>query len=221
MQTNITRLIAGLAIITVGVALLLANFDLFNFKQVVHDWWPSVIILAGALVLVNNSRSYIWALLIMGFGAILQLRQLGIADVNPWQLFWPVVIIAVGLSVLFNRAAVRPKLSKAEREDAMAVLGGSDIRSTSADFKGSKASAIMGGVKLDLRKATIKKEATIEVFAFWGGIELLVPKGVLVKNKTGVIMGGVEDKTEQENTKDAPVLYVVGDVIMAGVDIKN
>lgn len=221
MQTNITRLIAGLAIITVGVALLLANFDLFNFKQVVHDWWPSVIILAGVLVLVNNSRSYIWALLIMGFGAILQLRQLGIADVNPWQLFWPVVIIAVGLSVLFNRAAIRPKLSKAEREDAMAVLGGSDIRSTSADFKGSKASAIMGGVKLDLRKATIKKEATIEVFAFWGGIELLVPKGVLVKNKTGVIMGGVEDKTEQENTKDAPVLYVVGDVIMAGVDIKN
>lgn len=120
-----------------------------------------------------------------------------------------------------NRSAARLSVSKTEREDITAILGGSDQRNSSQDFKGSKVSAIMGGVKLDLRKAVIKKEATIEIFTFWGGVELLVPSNVIVKNKSSVILGGIEDKTERDTSKDAPVLYITGDIIMAGVEVKN
>lgn len=79
----------------------------------------------------------------------------------------------------------------------------------------------MGGAKLDLRKATIKKEATVEVFALCGGIELVVPREITVRNQTSAILGGVEDKSEREGGKNAPVLYITGDVIMSGVEIKN
>lgn len=221
MKAHITRFIAGLAIIGVGIGFLLDNLAVFDFSQYVSEWWPLAVIFVGLLVFMNDIRSYLWSLLIVGFGILLQLKVLGIADINPWQFFWPVVIIFIGVSVILNRSAMRLRVSKAERDDATAVLGGSDVRSTSEDFKGSKVSAILGGVKLDLRKATIKKEATIEVFSFWGGVELVVPRNVIIKNKTAVVMGGVDDKTEQEAGKDAPVLYITGDVIMAGVEIKN
>jgi predicted membrane protein len=221
MKAYIPRFITGLAIVAFGVAFLLGNFEVLNFKELVHDWWPLAIILAGLIMLLNDARSYLWALLVIAIGVVVQLNQLDITDINPWQLFWPVAIIFVGLSVLFNKATSHPKVSKTERDDATAVLGGSDQRNTSDDFKGSKATAILGGVKLDLRKATIKKDATIEVFCFWGGVELLVPRNVTVRNQTSAVLGGIEDKTEQEAGKNAPVLYVTGDVIMGGVEIKN
>lgn len=178
-------------------------------------------ILGGILIFISDPKSYLWALLVLGLGVLWQLQKLGVTDVNPWQLFWPAVIILVGFSILMNRSAARLRVSKTEREDITAILGGSDQRNSSQDFKGSKVSAIMGGVKLDLRKAVIKKEATIEIFTFWGGVELLVPSNVIVKNKSSVILGGIEDKTEHDTAKDAPVLYITGDIIMAGVEVKN
>lgn len=221
MKAQITRIIAGLAIVAVGLGFLLDNLNVYDFGALARDWWPMAVIGAGLLIFLSDARSYLWALLVTGFGVLLQLKQLGITDISPWQFFWPVVIIVVGLSVLMNRSATRLRVSKAERDDVTAILGGSDFRNASEDFKGSKVSAVMGGVKLDLRKAKMKKDATIEIFSFWGGVELVVPRDVKIKNKTAVVMGGVEDKTEQEAGKDAPTLYITGDIIMAGVEIKN
>ena len=221
MKTYIIRFITGLAIIIFGVGLLLGNLDVFNFGEVIGKWWPLIVIGAGILVFINDVKSYIWALVIVAAGAMLQLKQLDVIDVNPWQFVWPVIIIAVGLSVIINRTASSRHISKSDRDDITAILGGSDQRNMSDDFKGSRVTAVLGGVKIDLRKATIKKEATLEVFSLMGGVEIIVPRDVIVKNQTSAILGGIEDKSEQDATKNAPILYVTGDVIMAGVEIKN
>ena len=211
----------GLAIVSVGVGFLLGNLGILNFNELASTWWPLAVILGGVLIFISDPKSYLWALLVLGLGVLWQLQKLGITNVNPWQLFWPAVIILVGFSILMNRSAARLSVSKTEREDITAILGGSDQRNSSQDFKGSKVSAIMGGVKLDLRKAVIKKEATVEIFTFWGGVEIIVPPNVIVKNKSSVILGGIEDKTEHDTAKDAPILYITGDIIMAGVEVKN
>ena len=221
MKAQVLRIIMGLATIIVGIAFLLGNLEVLNFSELASRWWPLAVILAGILIFINDTKSYLWAILVSGVGILWQLQRLDITDVNPWQLFWPAVIIIVGLSILMNRSATRLRVNKVERDDAIAILGGSDQRNTSEDFKGSKVTAVMGGVKLDLRKAVIKKEATVEIFTFWGGVELIVPPNVLVKNQTSAILGGVEDRSDRESDKNAPVLYVVGDVIMGGVEIKS
>jgi predicted membrane protein len=221
MKAYTARFITGLVVIAAGAALLFSNLEIYNFNELVKDWWPLAIIVAGLLIFLNDVKSYLWALLISGFGVFLQLKQLDIVDINPWQLFWPIAIIVIGVSIIFNHSASRRKVTKANRDDVTAVMAGSDKKNSSDDFQGSKLTAVMGGVKLDLRKAVIKKEATVEVFGFWGGIELVVPRDVVVRNQTSAVLGGVEDKTEFEGGKDAPILYVTGDVIMAGVEIKN
>jgi predicted membrane protein len=221
MKAYTTRFMTGLAIIIAGAALLFSSLDILNFDEVVHDWWPLAIIVAGLLVFLNDVKSYVWAGLIVVVGVILQLKELDVLDANPWQLVGPLIVIFVGVSIILNHSASRRKIIKAERDDTTAILGGSDKRNASDDFKGSKVTAILGGVKMDLRKATIKKEATLEILAFWAGVEIIVPRNVVVRNQTSAIMGGVEDKTDQDNVKNAPILYVTGDVIMAGVEIKN
>ncbi len=79
----------------------------------------------------------------------------------------------------------------------------------------------MGGVELDLSKAVIKKEATLRVNVFMGGIELRVADGVIVKNRTAALLGGVEDKTFPEKTKKAAVLNIEGSIVMGGVEVKR
>ena len=219
---SLTRTIIGLLIVAVGASFLLTNLNILPFDVGIAQWWPLFIVAGGVVMLLSEVRNYLWALLVIGLGALLQLKQFGIVDVNPWQLFWPAIIIVLGVSVMTSRGSSRGKIAASDREDVMAILSGSEVRVESKDFKGSRVTSICGGAMIDLRKAVIKKEATIDVFAFWGGIEIIVPEHVMVKNNTSVIMGGVEQQAGGDAVKEGgPILYVTGDVVMSGVEIKR
>lgn len=221
MNAYISRLIIGIAVLAVGAALLLDALNIVNTSSLLSNWWPSLIILGGVAMLVSDTRNYLWALLVIIVGAATQLRVLGYVDVNPWQVFWPLALIMIGLSIIFRRPTLSRRASETDSDGIVAILGGSDQKNMSDDFSGSKITAILGGTKLDLRKATIKKSATINLFALMGGVELVVPRGVIVKNRTNAILGGIENKTDQDITKDSPTLTITGDVILGGVEIKN
>ena len=219
---SLTRTIIGLLIVAVGASFLLTNLNILPFDVGIAQWWPLFIVAGGVVMLLSDVRNYLWALLVIGLGALLQLKQFGIVDVNPWQLFWPAIIIVLGVSVMTSRGSSRGKIAASDREDVMAILSGSEVRVESKDFKGSRVTSICGGAMIDLRKAVIKKEATIDVFAFWGGIEIIVPEHVMVKNNTSAIMGGVEQQAGGDAVKEgSPILYITGDVVMSGVEVKR
>ena len=219
---SLTRTIIGLLIVAVGASFLLTNLNILPFDVGIAQWWPLFIVAGGVVMLLSDVRNYLWALLVIGLGVLFQLKQFGIVDVNPWQLFWPAIIIVLGVSVMTSRGSSRGKIAASDREDVMAILSGREVRVESKDFKGSRVTSICGGAMIDLRKAVIKKEATIDVFAFWGGIEIIVPEHVMVKNNTSVIMGGVEQQAGGDAVKEGgPILYVTGDVVMSGVEIKR
>lgn len=221
MKSISVRIPTGLLVVAAGLAFLLSNLNILAFGDLIGNWWPLVIIIAGTLIFLDNAKNYLWALLVAGFGTILQLQQLDIIDVNPWQLIWPAIIIVVGLSIIFSRNSPKSRVGKSDREDVTAVLGGSEANIRSQDFKGSRVTSVMGGAVIDLRHAKIEKEATLDLFSLWGGIEIRLPKDIVVKNETSVILGGVEDITDNTAEKNAPVLHIIGDIIMAGVEIKN
>ena len=221
MKAYISRLFVGAAVFSVGAAFLLDTLHVIDTDHFFADYWPLFIILAGIIMLINDVKSYLWAGIVIAFGVITQLRTLEIIDINPWQIFWPLVLIIIGVSIAFKRPTSLKRNSTTTADDIVAVMGGSDHKSTAPDFTSSRLTAIMGGAKIDLRKAVIKTSATIEVFGLMGGIEIVVPRTVIIKNKTNVILGGVENKTDQEEAKNAPTLTIIGDVIMSGVEIKN
>jgi hypothetical protein len=106
---------------------------------------------------------------------------------------------------------------------ALAIMGGVSRRSSSQAFQGADLTAVMGGCEIDLRQASIAQgtEATIEVFAFWGGIEIQVPEDWTVVTRVMPLMGGVEDKTRVLPGAYEKRLVVRGIVVMGGAGIKN
>jgi predicted membrane protein len=80
----------------------------------------------------------------------------------------------------------------------------------------------MGGVELDLRGASTPsgQDAIIDVFVWWGGVEITVPPDWAVSNQVVAIMGGADDSST--GTQDATNRLIVrGFVIMGGVEIKT
>lgn len=216
-----TRIFSGITIIAIGVALLLNALGTFNLDWLFEHWWPMLIVLAGVVVLINNMRSWLVATFLVVLGGAYQLRQLDYVDFEPWQVIWPLILILFGAGLLFRKSYHGERATEAEREDVTAILSGSSSVNTSERFKSSAITAIMGGAKLDLRQAKIEDGAVIEAFAFWGGIEIIVPENVTIKNKMSNVMGGTDDQTSQKSDKKSPTLVLSGSAIMGGVSIRN
>ena len=219
-RSAVTRAVGGLFILVLGLVFLLNNLGVIDVSELTARWWPLLIIAAGLLILANNLRN--WAgLFLVVLGGAYQLRELGAIEFQPWEVIWPLIIIFVGASLLFRRSYLGSRASKEERDDLTAILAGTKSTNTSKKFKEARVTSIMGGAQLDLRKATFDTNAVVEVFGFWGGVEIIVPKNVVIKNKVNNVMAGTDDRTSQETDKNAPSLMVTGDLIMAGITIRN
>ena len=64
-------------------------------------------------------------------------------------------------------------------------------------------------------------EAIVDVFAFWGGIDLKVPEDWTVVLHAMPLMGAVDDKTRPPQGSPEKRLVIRGIVIMGGVAIKT
>lgn len=111
---------------------------------------------------------------------------------------------------------------QAEFVRSFAMLSGHELRPVSRPFRGADLSAVMGGIKLDLTSARMEGDtAVIEVFAFWGGVEIFVPPDWTVTSDVTTLLAGFIDKRRPTSVVPTKHLVVKGVIVMAGVEIKN
>lgn len=217
------RIFFGLLLLVVGVGLLLDALGITNFGAVLHSWWPLVIIGVGISALLSNPRVWIWPSILIAFGVLLQLGALGIVTFDIWRLVGPVIVIIIGLSFLYNRRHHPPVEELGEDNVKVFVaFSGQDVRSVTHKFTGGDVTALFGGAKLDLRDAEINGNATLDIFCAFGGVDLIVPEGWVIKTSGLPIFGGWEDKTRKpKDISKAPVLYVHSTCAFGGFSVKN
>jgi hypothetical protein len=105
---------------------------------------------------------------------------------------------------------------------AVCIWSGADRKSSSADFRGGELTAIMGGCEVDLSQARIASgEAVIDLFAFWGGIEIRVPADWSVVSHVTAFMGAYEDGTTPPAGGSTQRLVLRGLAVMGAVEVKN
>lgn len=102
----------------------------------------------------------------------------------------------------------------------LALMGGLVRRGSWLVPKRMRALAIMGGVHLDLRDATLTGAVTeISALAIMGGVDITVPPGVRLEVDGLAVMGGFDDQSgfPAIARHDAPVIRVTGLALMGGV----
>jgi predicted membrane protein len=221
------QIILGLLIVAFGVILTLDNLDYVEAGNIFR-YWPLLLVAFGLVRVVgtNCTSGRVSGGLMIIIGLWLVADDLWGVPID-FQRWWPMFIVAAGALIVFRAmrgGGKRGPDSLTVSDSAfseVAVWAGKVRRISSPMFRRADLTAIMGGVEVDLRAAsTGGQEAVIDVFAWWGGIEITVPPDWAVANQVVVFMGGAEDRSS--GTQDSRNrLRVRGLVVMGGVEIKT
>jgi len=220
------RLIFGLAILAIGTILLLESLGVAN-ADALWDYWPLFLVAIGVVKLNEARRTSAWisASLWVFVGAWWTLYNVGIVDLHILDL-WPILLIVGGLSLM--RRSWRPGRPRSEspvdadHSSGFAVFCGVRRQISSKNFENGDFSAIMGGCEVDMTQADISSgEATIDVVAIMGGIDIRVPRTWTIDDHVTAILGGFADRTDRSQADPNKRLVVRGTAMMGGVDIKN
>jgi class 3 adenylate cyclase len=112
---------------------------------------------------------------------------------------------------------------KKQRRWHVAVMSGHSTKGRWRISGKTNAVAIMGGCDMDLRKAEIEgPEVEITAFAFWGGIDIVVPEGFYVELRGFSLMGGRDlSLRDVPIVPGSPRIVVKGIAVMAGINVKS
>lgn len=135
--------------------------------------------------------------------------------------------LAVSATALAKVPAVAPApvpASVRAEQTLAAVLGGTTRVGRWTPPRRLRVIAIMGGVELDFREATLHPGVTeVVITAVMGGVSITVPPQLAVEMDGMAIMGGFahSERAPAQHDPDRPVLRVRGVAVMGGVDIKT
>ncbi len=216
----------GLMVIAVGVIFTLDNLEIIDARDYLQ-YWPAGLVAIGLLKLDQASRGgpgWLGGLFFVSIGAWMLIEKIVYFRIDAREVM-PLFLVFLGGYLVWRgfggRRSARPS-DATSSFSAMAIMGGVVRRSNSQTFTGADLTAVMGGCEIDLRKASIAPdtEAVIDVFAFWGGIDIKVPEDWTVVTRAVPIMGGVEDKTHAPEKADKR-LVIRGLLVMGGAAVKN
>jgi len=230
------RSIIAILLIVAGGLLFLQTFDIvdYSISRIILNW--KTLIIAIGIIIVASSEKKVLGYILMGLGILFWIPSFTGYDIQLHQVFWPLVLITIGL-VILNRREIHDRArrhhgdlpnegegSLSDYVDDVSIFGGGVKRYTSQNLKGGNLTSIFGGSEIDLISANMsEKGAVIDVFTMFGGTKLMVPGSWQVKSEAFSLFGGLSDKrhikpTEQVTDK---VLVVKGVIIFGGVEIKN
>lgn len=218
------RLIVGIAILALGTLWTLDNFNVLESEDFTQ-FWPVVLIAIGLVKFTGRKQNRVGPVLLMIVGALLLASSLDFIDFDLGDLI-PLGIAAWGAKLVWDSLARRSARSGEVNSDAtvhaFAMMGGVHWRSTTREFRGGDANAIMGGVEVDLRDAQMQpgEQAVIDALALMGGVEIWVPRGWRIVSDVLPIMGAFENKTLASDD-NGPLLTVRGTAVMGAIEVKN
>ncbi len=229
------KLIVAILLIVAGALLMLDTFDISGLplRHYILNW-KTILIAIGVVIIATRERAVAGYILI-GLGLISWLPSLVNYNVSLGQIFWPALLIGIGVLIISRRGRHgeyhKHRVSGTAENisdyiDDVSVFGGGTKVIQSHNFKGGDITAIFGGSEISFKEAVLSEEGCmLDTFVMFGGTKLIVPDNWIIKSDVVSIFGGLNDKRavrpDETQTENTPVLHLKGSVIFGGVEIKS
>jgi hypothetical protein len=219
------RIILGGGIIALGLLLLLQQTGYGPAERILGGWWPIVIVALGISHLASGHKVAFGPVLVTLIGLALLAGTLQLVPGGTFALVWPLVLVAIGLSIVLHRSDGGLHSASDENHlDLSVAFSGINQVSHASRFQSARLNALFGGIVLDLRQARLDPDgATISATATCGGIEVRVPTGWNVEISGTPIFGGYDSKALEDEVPppDAPRLRIDVVAICGGLSVKH
>lgn len=231
----------GGALIIAGIIFGGKVLGLWDFNLFFAGWWSFFIIIPSAVGLFQKGNRWnsiagitIGVMLLVSAQEWISWRQFG-------QLVVPTLLVIFGLQLIFggrheHHPSHRVKEDSDDQEEKhmhyndnydysnnknyFAVFSGQEFTYPPRAFTGANILCVLSGVELDLRKAIITEDVTINCQVILGGAEIYLPPNVNVEVSNVPILGGVSVTFVGTNQENAPTVYVNAVCVLGGIDIK-
>ncbi|MEV6282038.1 DUF1707 domain-containing protein [Kribbella sp. NPDC051770] len=140
----------------------------------------------------------------------------------PGQPFRPAAAMPVPAPATGRVPIEAPANPEDSFELVVGIFGGSERKGRWRVRRRTNVLAMFGGCDLDMSNAIFEgREVTVYAFAIFGGIDIVVPQGVEIRNQGFGIMGGYGVSGGQEEIDPtAPVVVLKGLALFGGVGAK-
>jgi predicted membrane protein len=240
------RFLFGTVIVIAGILLLLRNIGI-DFPSFLFSW-PMILIVIGIFTGIrDNFKTNGWWILLAIGGFFLISRELPYFGIG--HLFWPILIVAIGLSVILGKGCRKKSTDqnietdftnsnssftndttatdttgthKDDVIDAAAIFGSVKKNIYSKNFKGGEIVCVFGGSEINLMHADFTGVAKLEIVNIFGGTTLFIPPHWQIRSEAAAIFGAIEDKRRvPAAVQTDKVLIIEGMVLFGGIDIKS
>lgn len=222
----------GLLIIAIGAALLFHQLNIFTpwLDDIIVSWQMLLIVIGVYNLFFTKSR--VTGFVLISIGGFFLLPEIFNLPYNFRKNFWPFLLIAVGLFIIFrNSLGINKPYSGTsdsgdlEYIDEFNMFSGSEKKVSIKNFKGGRITSIFGGSEIDLMDSELSDETNvIEIFYLFGGSTILLPSDWNVENKVTAILGGFSDKRKVNTPSVADLkktLILKGFVMFGGGEINS
>ncbi len=224
------KIAIGVVLILLGFVLVIRNTGLLPgyFEDIIFSW--QMLLVAIGFVMTAGTGNKTPGLIVMGVGGFFLLPEILDIPFRSYRLFWPAILIIVGIIVLTNARWFKKEnwMSEASSSndiiDMVNVFGGGERRLLSQNFRGGKISCVFGGAEIDLTKARLAEGTSeLEISCVFGGVSLIVPPDWNVIIDVTPILGGYSDqrKTSGAAIDMSKTLVIKGAVIFGGGEVKG
>lgn len=220
------RVIGGIVILMVGCAILARQAGL-DLPYWLFSWPMILIVVALYIGGRNNFRLGGWiAPLLVGL-VFLSDDVLDELDLEIGKYFWPTLIIALGLYMIFKPRrkewSLDTTIPSDDMIDATAVFGGTKGNIISKNFKGGEVSTFFGGTDLNLSQADFQGTIVLRSTTAFGGVNIVAPPHWNIKSEVACIFGGLDDTRPQpsQGYDQNRTLVLKGICLFGGIEIKS
>ncbi len=189
--TNRPRVLFGLLLVLVGVLYLLSNAGILVGFSVWDILWGAFWVWLGSVVVGPRGRGVgagrlALGLLLLFVGVVTLADGVGLINFSFGYLlsrFWPVILIALGVIILYesNRPRAAGSSAEGDRITHESIFGDLRLTQPGWQLRDLRASTIIGDMKIDLSKANIPDgETTIDLRAVIGDLDVWAPRDLPV-----------------------------------------
>lgn len=221
---NLSRILWGIVLIGIGLVIGLNTLEITNINIFFDGWWTLFIIIPCFIGLFDDDDKT-GNLIGLCIGVALLLACQDIINFEIiLKLIVPFILIVIGISLVFKetiheKISEKVKENKGSLENVVATFADQKKVVEDEEFKGSNLDAAFGSIKLDLRKANIKEDATIKASSIFGEINILVSNDVNIELKSTPIFASITNKT-RKNKENTKTIYVDAFSMFGGINIK-
>jgi predicted membrane protein len=224
----------GIIIILIGLILLGSNWGFITpgWRHIFFSW--QMLLIAIGVISLSSRESWVPGVILVTIGGFFLLPRLFFLPEHFSHLFWPVILIAFGLLIIFRKIPQMQHWRKQRKDPERVsregyiyeevVFGDSKQRVTSQEFHGGRVSCVFGNAEINLMQAKLAEGTQVlDLNVVFGGITVIVPSDWKLEMKMSSVLGGFADKRTmiKEHPDPTRTLIVKGGAVFGGGEIKS